>query len=282
MTHEDVGAAGVVVPPPNRAIGLLRARFVRAGARTQVERVYEAGGLRLRFPNVLRGTRPDCEAVCINTGGGMVGGDGAQLAFDLADGAAVTLTTQSAEKIYRAEGTPTTVDVALKLCAGAQAEWLPQETILFDRIDLRRRLEIDMTADATLLLAETLVFGRLAMGETVRTGSVRDQWRIRRAGRLVFAEAFRVAGEVAAILDRPATGAGARALTTLVFVAPDAEARLDAVRDALAGSAAHAGASAWNGLLCLRAAAPSPDLLRPTILAVLRVLRGTAAPRVWQ
>ena len=139
-----------------------------------------------------------------------------------------------------------------------------------------------MAADASLLMVETLVFGRLAMGETVTTGSLHDRWRVRRAGRLLFAEDLRIEGAVAATLDRPALGGGARALATLLFVAPDVEARLEAVRTALAASPAEAGASAWNGMLSLRACSPSPDRVRATIVAVLAVLRGQAAPRVWQ
>lgn len=270
------------VPPPNRAQGVLEASFRRVGRRTGIDRIHEAGGLRLRFPNVARGFHPDCEAVCINTGGGMVGGDTARLGFAIGPGAAATLTTQSAEKIYRAEGTPTRIAVTLDLGAGASAEWLPQEAILYDRVGLERRLDVALAADASLLMVESLVFGRIAMGETVRTGSLHDRWHVRREGKMIFAEDLRMQGPIADLLDRPAVGAGARAVATLLFVAPDAEARLESVRAALAQTPAESGASAWNGMLSVRALSPSPDRLKATIVAVLQVLRGRAAPRVWQ
>ena len=269
-------------PPPNRAEGQVRASFRRIGTRTMVDRVHESGGLRVRFPKVQPGLLPDCEAVCINTGGGMVGGDHADYRFTAETGAAVTITTQSAEKIYRAEGEPTCVAVRLDLQAGATLEWLPQETILYDAIRLRRTLDVDLHADARLLLAETLVFGRLAMGEIVRTGHLHDRWRLRRAGCLVFAEDLRLAGAVSEMLDRPATGSGARALATVLMAAPDAENRLEAVRSVLENAPVEAAASAWNGLLLVRALSPSPDRLRAIIVAVLELLRGRAAPRVWQ
>lgn len=271
-----------VAAPPNRAEGIVSASFQHGGRGTGIARVHEAGGLRVRFPNVIRGFHPDCEAVCINTGGGMVGGDSARYAFTLDPRAAVTITTQSAEKIYRAEGRPTTIDVTLDVGAGATAEWLPQETILYDGVKLRRCLEASVAQSSVVLLAEVLVFGRLAMGETVRSGSLHDRWRIRRDGRLVFAEDLRVDGAVAEILEHPAVGRGARALATVVLVAPDAEDRLEAVRAALADAPAEAGASAWNGLLAVRALSPSPDRLRATILPLLQALRGRVAPRVWQ
>ena len=268
--------------PPNRAQGVLRASFSRVGRRTGPARVYEAGGLRMRFPKGDPNLAAWCEAVCINTGGGMVGGDTAQLAFTCEPGAQTTLTTQSAEKIYRGEQSTTEVAVDIEIGAGARAEWLPQETILFDRARLKRRLDVRMDETASLLLAETLVFGRQAMGETVVSGALRDRWRIHRGRRLVFAEELRVEGPVAATLDRAALGNGARALATLLLVDPDAETKLDAVRTVLVNSEVEAGASAWNGLLSVRACSPSPDRVRALMVAVLLLLRGRPAPRVWQ
>ncbi len=269
--------------PRNRASGELRASFACVGGRTQVSRAYEAGGLRLRFPTVHPGLHPGCEAVMINTGGGMVGGDTARLAFALEPNAAVTLTTQSAEKIYRSTGGATTrVDVALTLGPGAHGEWLPQETILFDAVRFNRRLEVDMAADATLLLAEAVVFGRLAMGEAVRTGSFGDRWSVRRDGTLVFAEAVRIEEAIGDQLDSPALGAGARACATLLLVAPDAERRLDEARAVVEACGCPVGVSAWNGILTARLLSPSPERVRGAIVGLLAALRGRAAPRVWQ
>ena len=266
---------------PNRARGALRADFRRVGVRTEPNRVFETGGYRLRMP---RSHGPHCEAVMVNTGGGMAGGDALNLGFDCAEGAVVTLTSTAAEKIYRSDGAPTRVAVALTAAPGARLEWLPQETILFDGAELARTLDVELAADATLVLCEQLVFGRLAMGEVMRHGTARDRWRIRRDGRLVVAEDIRLDGDIAALLDRPALGSGARATATLLVVSPEAEQRLDAVRDALAAAApagVAAGASAWNGHLTMRALSASPSLLRTAIVAVLGVLRGRGVPRLW-
>ena len=241
-------------------------------------RLYEAGGLRLRCPVVGGG----CEAVSINTGGGMAGGDTARLAYALGPQARVTMTSQSAEKIYRADSAATQLDMSLTLAAGAAAEWLPQETILFDGARLDRRLDINMAQDASLMLLESVVFGRLAMGEELRVGRFTDRWRVRRGGRLVLAENVRLDGAVSALLDQPALGQGARAIATFLIIAPDAEARLDDVRALLAGAVFPHGVSAWNKMLLARLAAPSPEALRSAIVRLLSGLRGRAAPRVWQ
>jgi urease accessory protein len=265
-----------------RARGEVRATFARSGPRTHAARVYETGGLRLRFPT----SGEVCEAVLVNTGGGMAGGDHLSSDFTLGDDAAAIIATQSAEKVYRADGRPCRVDVTLRLGAGASLVWMPQETILFEGAALERRLEVDLPASASLLAVEMLYFGRLAMGETRIDAAIRDTWRVRRDGRLLFAENFGMAhaGEA---LDRPAVGNGARAVATMVLVAPDSAARLDGTRATLdAASAAEgawleAGASAYDGMMIARALSPSPSRLRGAIVALTSHLRGVAPPRVW-
>jgi len=262
---------------PPRARGEIRADFAAHDGTTRIDRLYETGGLRLRFPKA----REACEGVIVNTAGGIVGGDHARLAFSAGAGARVALTTQSAEKIYRTDGPSARIATSLRLHAGAALDWLPQETILFDRASLARALDVDMAADARLIACESVVFGRLAMGETCESGDFRDRWRVRRAGRLIFAEDVRLDAPAAA-LDRPAVGAGARALATLLHVAPDAVARLEACRAVLANMDCESGVSALDGFLVARLVSRSPENLRLAILALFAHLLGRAAPRVWQ
>ncbi len=256
-----------------------RAVFARAGDRTEPRNLFETGGLRWRFP---RSTSP-CEAVIVNTGGGVAGGDSYKIALDLEDSAAVEATTTAAEKIYRSDGPSSRVTTTLRLARGAHLQWLPQETILFDHARLERTLTIDIAADAHLLAVETLVFGRLAMGETRIDGSVRDAWRLARAGRLVFADATRL-DSAGASLDRPACGAGARAVSTLLAASPDIEARLPDLQEALDGRPpeVEAGASAFDGLIVCRLLSPSPSRLRETAIAAILALSGRNPPRLWR
>ena len=265
-----------------RARGEVRARFARAGGRTEAESVFETGGLRLRFPRA----GVECEAVLVNTGGGMAGGDRARIDLALARGARVLATTQAAEKIYRADGANVDVTVRLAVDAGASLVWAPQETLLFDRARLSRRLEADVAADAELLILEATIFGRLAHGEMRIDAAFHDDWRIRRGSRLIFAEAVRLEN-AGAMLDRAAVGRGARAIATLLYVAPEAPARLDGLRAALDGVAEapgeslEAAAGAVDGALVARALSTSPVRLRAALVAAMRALRGREAPRVW-
>jgi urease accessory protein len=139
-----------------------------------------------------------------------------------------------------------------------------------------------MAGSAKMLAVEMVIFGRAAMGEDVRRGALHDAWSVRRDGRLVFADTARVSGAVADALDRGVNLDGMRAMAMLLYVAPDAAARLDEVRALLEGAASTAGASTWNGLLLVRAAAKDGRTLQRDLLPVLTALSGRPLPRVWQ
>jgi urease accessory protein len=260
-----------------RADGGVRVRIGATARGSAPLEIAESGGYRVRF---LRGAA--CEGVLINTGGGMAGGDTMRIAAALDDGAAAVLTTQAAEKIYRSQGDPTTIAINLALGAASRLDWLPQEQILFDEARLTRRLDAALAPDASLLLVESAVFGRLAMGESVRQGLLRDRWRVRRGGRLVFAEEVRLDGAIADLLDRRALGGGARALATVLFVSPDAEAQRDAARAAMEGAPSEWGISALDGMLIARLLGADPQALRADLARLVEFLRGAPMPRSWR
>jgi urease accessory protein len=269
---------GIAEPRRQRADGRVAIVAARLGSATRAARIAESGSLRVRLP---RAAGPALEAVLINTAGGIACGDRFAVDVDAGPGAHMVLATPAAEKVYRSDGERSELVVRLKLGAGSDLAWLPQETILFDRARVRRRIEADLAGDASLLLFEAVVFGRAARGEQVSEGFFEDRWRIRREGRLVYADTLRLDGPIAGLLDRPAVAGGARALATCLYVAPDAESRLDEARTVLKGSLSLTGASAWNGLLAARFLAPSGAELRRDAIAFLRGFRGCGLPRVW-
>jgi urease accessory protein len=260
-----------------RARAEARALFARVGARTEPERLFETGGLRWRFP---RSSNP-CEAAIVNTGGGVAGGDSYSVTLTLSEGAEVEASTPSAERIYRSDGAPASIATRLTLMPGARLFWLPQETLLFEGARLERRLEVETSGEAEFVIAETLVFGRLAMGESRIDATLRDSWRVRRDGQLVFADETRM-DHAGATLERRAAGAGARALSTIVASAPNIEARLPDLRAALnaAGSGVESGASAFDRLIVARLLAASFDQLRMGLVASIVALGGRK-PRLW-
>ena len=251
-----------------------------ADGRTALAGLHQSGAGRVRFPRPAGDDAP--EAVLLNTAGGLTGGDRMSIEVALGAQCSATVTSAAAEKVYRALDGEAAVQVRLDVGEGAHLAWLPQPTILFDRSRLDRRTEVAISGNASFLAVETLIFGRAAMGEDVRHGACRDSWRVRRDGRLVFADTFLVDGEVASILDRGATLDGARAAAMLLWAAPDAPARLDEVRALVRDTACAAGASAWNGLLVVRAIARDGASLQALLGPVITRLTGRPLPRVWQ
>ena len=267
-------------PPLQRAIGAARLSVLGCAlGGAKLERLYQQGSAKIRFSS----RQGAGEAVLVNTAGGVAEGDRFSWGASLGPGARQTITTQACEKVYRGRGEPSAapadVQVALKVGPGARLDWLPQETILFDRAHLNRRLEADLAEDGELLVLEAVVLGRKAMGEAVGQARLHDRWRIKRGGRLLFADDVRLNGPLASVSNAKALLAGAGAYASVLLASPDAEDRLDLIRPLLpAGS----GASAWGGKLFARVLAADGLALRRVLIPLLTALRGgEPLPRLW-
>lgn len=290
QTPTSTGQAGAVrpgsvwhstVPAALRSLGTIDLGFELRGQETFARRAYQAGSLRLRIPRPV-GDEAPC-AVLINTAGGVAEGDRLDQRITWGEGTRATIATQAAEKVYRALSKGAEIMTTLDVARGATAEWLPQETILFDRFRLRRETKILLAEDVSFLGVEALVLGRQAMDETVRQGALRDRMRIWREGRLIYADTLTLEGQITELMARSAIGAQARAMAVLVHAAAGAPALLDPVRAALERLRGLGAASSWNGLLAVRLLAPDGETLRHDIALALDVLRnGRPVPRVWR
>lgn len=267
--------------PLARAEGALEISFRRRGPLTVLDHLYQQGCAKARFPRPETGALTT--AVTLNTSGGLTGGDRLTTQITWGEGTAATVASQAAERAYRAIGpAPARLETRLQVGPGALAEWLPQETIFFDDAALSRDLQVEMAADARFLGLEQVVFGRTARGEVVRQGRFRDAWRLRRGGRLIYADVFALGGDIEARLAHAATGQGARAAASLLYAGPDAAARLEELRNALDHFALW-GASAYDDMIVARLLAPTGAELRRMVLAALQPLRDQRpVPRVWQ
>ena len=269
----------------NRATGHIGLSVAAHEGVTRRVSVHEHGSLRVRFPN---GERDALEAVIVNTGGGMTGGDRFTVDLAVGEGAHLVAGTAAAEKIYRSTGPAAEMDVTLKVAAGGHLAWLPQETILFDRARLSRRIDIDVAEGGSLMMVEGVVFGRAAMDETISEGAFIDRWRVRVGGKLVYADTAKLDstsldGAIAAQLGRRAVADGGIAMATVLIV-PGGDTALEHVRalgdTSSAGFSGEVGISAWNGLAVARFVAKDGAALRHDLVAVLAAL-GTRVPRLW-
>ena len=247
---------------------------------TRLTTLYQDGCAKIRLPHT---HSPAMEAVLINTAGGLTGGDQMDWAADLAPGGKLVLTTQACERIYRSLGGAATVHTKLTVGAGAHLDWLPQETILFEESRLDRRIDVELGVGASLTAVEAILLGRDAMGEVAPDARLRDNWRIRRNGKLIHAEATRLTGS---LTERDGLGllAGKRAFATVLHVAPDADqclAQLARIRPLLPDDGRIA-ASATGERLVIRALAQTGLALRRLIVPILAELSGAGSlPRLW-
>lgn len=251
----------------------------RDGA-TELSTLYQDGCAKIRLPNT---HSQALEAVLINTAGGLTGGDHMQWSADLAPGGHMVLTTQACERIYRSIGGPAFVETRLQVGPGAHLDWLPQETILFAASQLDRRIEIDLGEASSLTAIEAVLLGRDAMGEAALDARLRDNWRVRRNGRLLHAEATRLDGTLA---ERNGLSllSGCRAFASVLHVAASADqcaATLARLRAALPPDGRIA-ASANGERLVIRALAQTGLALRRLIVPILSELSGAGSlPRLW-
>jgi urease accessory protein len=242
---------------------------IRVGP-TGVEVMREAGSAKCRMP---RGT---FEAILINTSGGLAGGDRTEIKATVTAGAALTLTGQTAERVYRTLGPA--AEVKIKLCAeaGSTLLWMPQESIFFEGSCLERSLDVELRDNATFLAVEAMLFGRREMGEYVKHVSVVDRWNIYRDGGLIHTEVFRLGPNWPV---SKATFGDNHAAATVLLVSEQAESLIDKVRAVIGPND---GASAWNGKLIARLVAKDGFLLRKSLIQVFAACVGRErVPKTW-
>ncbi|MFO1091236.1 MAG: urease accessory protein UreD [Hyphomicrobiales bacterium] len=263
-----------------RSSGEARTAFRRAGMRTVAFDHYQRGCAKVRVPRSFA----DPEAIFINTAGGLTDGDTISVTARWETDASAVVTTQAAERVYRARrDRPAIVRNHVIAADGATAAWLPQPTILFEGARLDRALDATLFGNATFLGCETIVFGRTAMGETVSAGSLFDAWRIERDGKLLFIDRLGLDGDVRAALSRKAGANGAIAVATLVYAGADSAHKRDAVRSVLPPGGTAAGCSDLGEVLVVRLLAPTEFALRRQLVAVLEILRGReGVPHLWR
>jgi len=245
-------------------------RIVLSGSEngTRIEDVFERSPIRIMFPRT--GHRAVEEAVQINTAGGIAGGDRLECSVAALPDASIAVTTQAAEKVYRALYEPARVVTRLKARESAKLAWLPQETIVFDRARLHRTTEIELFSGAELLAIEWLVLGRAAHGEVVTGGNITDSWRVKKDGRLIWADSFRITDEIFPHVTRKALLANCKAVATLIYFGPHLEKRLDFLREIILCLGCNCAATLVSGLIVVRFAAKESSDLKLALRSFLQ------------
>jgi urease accessory protein len=247
--------------------------------------VFQRSPIRIMFPR--DGGAAAEEAVFINTAGGVAGGDKLESGVTALANASIAATSQAAEKVYRALNEPACIATRLRVSENARLAWLPQETIVFNQARLRRKTEIDLCSRAEFLALEWLVLGRAAHGEEVIGGHISDGWLVKKDGRLIWADTFRVTDEVFPYLHRKALLSDCSAFATLIYFGPDLETRLEVLRNIASSTACHCAPTSVSGLIIVRFAASDSFDLRFVLRSFLQQFseeRGPGpfrVPKMW-
>jgi urease accessory protein len=262
-----------------RTKGAAQVELAAPEGRTRLVHLAQSGSAKAMLPRV-HSDLP--EVVLLNTAGGVTGGDVLRYEIDLGAGAQAVVATQTAERAYRSLGDWGRVEMRARLGPGAALALLPQEVICFDHSRLARRTRVDAAPDARLLMVDTVVLGRQAMGETLTQAELRDDREVYIEGAPVWLDRFALDESVLAA-QTPALLAQQTVLASLYYRAPDAEGVLDGLRDMLTRhKGARIGASAWNGQLSLRFMGCDSFILRGAIAAAITYIWPGALPRVWR
>jgi urease accessory protein len=248
---------------------------------TRLIDLFQEGCLKARLPRPQ--SAGEVDLVMINTAGGLTGGDCVSIEITLSESARATITTPACERIYRSSEGEASIQQYLRVARGARLDWIPQETILYDRSRVRRRLEVQLEDDAEITVADAILLGRVAMGEIVTDGSYADLRIVRRDARLLFVDATRIVEAFRQARDCPALLGRHVALATLIHVGPNSAAKRDALRARFADNVAtQAGASVVGEVLVARIVAAGGSALRPVLIAALAILRDARPlPRLW-
>lgn len=263
-----------------KAIGRLELDLHLTCGANLIARDHQSGCLKAR--SLRQGPDGELTIAVINTAGGITGGDELTQIVRWHDRSRACLTTPAAEKVYRSTGGNARVTAHLHVGESASAEWLPQETILFDGGRLDRTLEIHLDNTASLVACDGVVFGRLARGERLGTGYYADTLKVWRAGRLVLFDRTEIDGPIHQWLNGPSTGRGHRASGMALIASADPGPLLPRIREALEQDRGVSGASLVRGLIHVRMLAQDDSELRRMMTFVLEVARsGRALPRNW-
>ncbi|QTG81929.1 urease accessory protein UreD [Arthrobacter crystallopoietes] len=164
--------AGSLAVASGRPTGELRLEIGLRGGRGIATSQFHQGALRVIRPHYLDESGQVCYVV-VNPGGGYLGGDVYELDVDVAAGARLLLTTQSATKVYRTPGSHAFQQTRLRLGPGASLEYLPDQLIAYRDASYRQHTVVELDGRASLVMGEIVTPGWSPDGTLFRYDEVR-------------------------------------------------------------------------------------------------------------
>lgn len=255
--------------------------YQRAGERTVLRRRHN-GPLLVQRPFYPDGAT--CHTVVLHPPAGIVGGDRLSIKVHCHPQAGALLTTPGATRYYGSDGRVAHQTQHIQI-AGGSVEWLPQESIYFDRCLARQELLVNLDRHSSFIGWETNCFGRPAGGHWFTQGQATVAIRVLCDGVPLLNERLVIDG--AHDIRRVSGLRGATVSATMLAVAPaqDSQYWLDVARAAL--PAADFAATQVDCVLAIRYLGDSAEAARAGFVSAWKVLRPmilktpAIEPRIW-
>ena len=264
----------------------LQLEYAVVRARTALTRRTHSGPLLIQKALYPEGADV-CHTLILHPPGGIAGNDTLAVDVKLKTGAQVLITMPGATKWYRTQDAAATQRIDVSVDAGAALEWLPPETIVFDRAAVRMHTAINVAAGGAYLGWEILCLGRTASGETFAAGDIRQTTEISVAGELQWSERCRLDGGSTLLTSKAGLGGAPVSAIMLAAgktVAPELVAQCRAVKF---DGPARSGITAMPNIFVARYLGHSSEQAKCYFIDLWRLLRpqftGRAAvtPRIW-
>jgi urease accessory protein len=268
--------------------GRLDLELVAHNGRTWPSRRRHRGPLLVQRPFYPEG-RDVCHLYLLHPPGGLVGGDELSVDIALTARAAALVTTPAAGKVYRTTAAPARQNVTLRVARGAELEWLPQETILFEGAALSSSLCVHLAPETRFIGWDAVCFGRVAAGESFERGSYRHCLEVHKGGEMVLLEPIAVLP--GSRVRHAPWGLSGRPISATLVASPaseEDESELSAAFEQAPSDALCAGVTLLGDVVVMRAICRGAMELRAALTRAWEILRprvfGRPAcpPRVWR
>lgn len=126
-----------------------------------------------------------CHAIIVHPPGGIAAGDHLEVQGGVDRVCHGLVTTPSAAKWYGSDSARRATQLVDMQIQGS-FEWLPQETIVFDRARVDSNIQFDLGAQAAMVGWDHLIFGRKASGESFCHGRFAQSLKLLMDGELIW------------------------------------------------------------------------------------------------
>ncbi len=263
-----------------RCLGYIRASIDKYdGDANYIKELREQGNLKARL---IKNYDLKDELIIINTAGGLTSGDLNINSIKISENVNLSITSQSMEKIYFCKNLPALSYTNLSIGANSFVSWMPLETIFFNGGNLRRRVNIDLTKGSNFLGVDSIIFGRKAMGETVKKGSLDDAWQIHHNDKLLYSDFNRIKGNINKKLSNNIIMKGNNILCNIVYFGKKIKFYKRKILNYTTSTNYIVGVSIVNGILLMKILAKDIKEIRFFLYNLLKIFDNKFnLPKIW-